>query len=532
MALFYTGSDNPNVRYDDLHRPWDTLTGANTQGSDIEGLIDQTYNKKLDRYEFSGNQDIDATLIGSRYTITNLTFSFPTSGKFYADQGYPANAEPAFQIEFNAQQQTAVRYALDLVSRYTNLTFTEAAETKSDHANLRYSQTSYSGVPSAYANFPSASEQAGDVWFGRTNQPFYLTPQPGNWGQATVMHETGHTLGLKHGHQDYTDLDLTGYIDGNKNGDPRHGSVALPSDHDGQDWSLMTYRSDPGNSVQFEGDSSNQPQTYMQDDIAALQYLYGANFTTEAGNTVYSWNPNTGVQSIDGVQQAVPTANKISMTLWDGNGTDTYDLSNYKTNLDINLNPGEFSTFSTAQLVNHRAYSHGTAIAEGNVANALLYDGDKRSLIENAIGGVGNDKIVGNQAKNTLNGGDGNDTLTGGKAADTFFFAGQSGKDTVTDFGKGGADVVRIDAKKVDDFSDLTVKSDGGDGSLVSWRGGSVDLLHVATTSVNAGMFAFGSLQAASVFAPSGAFAANHAVFAANFGHAPIDMAAAHLVLA
>lgn len=510
------------------HRPYDSgsLTGANTEGTKIEGLIDQTYNSKLDRWEFTGNQDIDAALIGSRYTITELTFSFPDSGKFYKGQGYPVNSEPDSLIVFNDMQQDAARYAFDLVARYVNLTFTEIEETKSDHGNFRLAQSSNTRlVPSAYANFPSASEQAGDIWFGRTNQPFYLTPEVGNWGQATMMHEIGHALGLKHGHQDYTNLDLTGYIDGNKNGDPRYGSAALPSNHDGWDWSLMTYRSDPTNFPSFEGEGFNQPQTYMQNDIAALQHLYGANFGTEAGNTVYTWNDKTGVQSINGVAQAVPTSNKISMTLWDGNGVDTYDLSNYKTNLDIDLRPGAFSTFAKEQLVNHQAYSGGDAPAEGNVANALLYQGDKRSLIENVIGGVGADKIVGNDARNMLNGGAGDDRLTGGKGGDTFFFTGKSGSDTITDFGKG-ADKVQIDAKGVDDFADLTVKSDGNGGSLVSWKGGSVDLLNVSPGSVAEGMFVFGPLAApAPAFEPSGAFAARHAVFAADFGHSPLDTA-------
>lgn len=33
-----------------------------------------------------------------------------------------------------------------------------------------------------------------------------------------------------------------------------------------------------------------------------------------------------------------------------GNGTDTYDLSNYTTNLILDLRPGEWSTFNMAQL--------------------------------------------------------------------------------------------------------------------------------------------------------------------------------------
>jgi serralysin len=425
-------------------------------GAGRTALIAQYYDSAEARYEFSGNQNVDAVLIGSRWTLKQFTYSFPTSGAFYADQGYAAGSEPSKQIPFNAQQQAAVRYAYSLISGYTGLVFTEVTETATTHADFRFSQTDHDEkVPSAYANFPSSSEQAGDVWFGKTDQPFYETPAIGNWGMSTMLHEMGHTMGLKHGHSDYTEIDLSeGNIDSPPGGGPRYGSVDLAENRDGQDWSLMTYRPDPtdlgpGEETQFEADGFNQPQTYMQYDIAALQYLYGANFNHNGGNTTYSWSPTTGRMSINGVAQQAPTANKILMTLWDGNGTDTYDLSNYSTNLDINLQPGEFSTFSAQQLVNHQP-ENGYAPSIGNVANALLYRGDARSLIENAIGGSGDDRIVGNVGANLLRGGAagsdllvgdaGNDRLYGEAEADTLYGDGKRGGDSGIGFGTGTFD--------------------------------------------------------------------------------------------
>ncbi|QCI79772.1 calcium-binding protein [Hankyongella ginsenosidimutans] len=52
--------------------------------------------------------------------------------------------------------------------------------------------------------------------------------------------------------------------------------------------------------------------------------------------------------------------------------------------------------------------------------NALQYQGDSRSLIENAIGGAGNDSIIGNSANNRLDGGAGADALSGGLGDDTY----------------------------------------------------------------------------------------------------------------
>ena len=73
------------------------------------------------------------------------------------------------------------------------------------------------------------------------------------------------------------------------------------------------------------------------------------------------------------------------------------------------MRPGEWTTTSTAQLA--KLHYNGSKVATGNIANALLYNNDTRSLIENAIGGFGNDTLIGNQAANTLQGGAGADTL-------------------------------------------------------------------------------------------------------------------------
>jgi hypothetical protein len=38
------------------------------------------------------------------------------------------------------------------------------------------------------------------------------------------------------------------------------------------------------------------------------------------------------------------------MTLWDGGGRDTYDFSNYATDMSVNLQPGGWSTISARSL--------------------------------------------------------------------------------------------------------------------------------------------------------------------------------------
>jgi serralysin len=175
----------------------------------------------------------------------------------------------------------------------------------------------------------------------------------------------------------------------------------------------------------------------MLSDIAALQYMYGANYATNGGDSVYAWSPTTGALTIDGVAQGQSITNTIFMTIWDGGGTDTYDFTAYSADLDIDLQPGEWTTTAAAQLANLGLGE----VARGNIANAWLYHDNPDSLIENAIGGSGSDMIVGNDADNVLEGGNGNDslkglggddTMVGGQGIDTCYFTVDSTACSVT----------------------------------------------------------------------------------------------------
>jgi serralysin len=186
----------------------------------------------------------------------------------------------------------------------------------------------------------------------------------------------------------------------------------------------------------------------MMNDIAALQAMYGANFSTQSGDTVYAWSPTTGGLSLNGVLQGTPAGNRVFMTVWDGGGKDTYDFSAYATALKVNLNPGSSSLLSSTQTAS-LGYGH---FAQGNVYNAYQYANDPRSLIENAIGGSGADSLLGNAAANLLEGRAGADTLSGGAGIDTL--AGGSGDDLyivdstddlLVEAAGGGTDTVNVD---------------------------------------------------------------------------------------
>lgn len=444
-------------------------------------------------YSFSGDRNIDAVLIGSRITSTDLTFAFPDSAADYGanyDTGQSATL-----LSFNDLQREATRAGFAMVASYTNLTFREVspAESVAERATFRLAQTRSNTVQSAMGNFPHSPDNAlgqnpsGDIWFGRTQQPYYTNPEKGNWGYTTILHEIGHTLGLKHGGDDYTAFDLSSLFGSTT---PLFGTRSLEWAKDGQLWSLMTYSTAPGTRNAYNGEGQNNAQSYMMYDIAALQYLYGANYATNATDTVYRWDERTGEGFVNDVGRGAPTGNKVLETIWDGGGNDTYDLSNYTGGVSVDLRPGATSVLSAAQLANAEAYLGLNAPMQGSVGNALLYRGDTRSLIENAIGGAGNDVLVGNQANNLLVGNDGDDlfdamqgsdTVVGGGGSDTVSFASATAGITVA-LNDGAADIRVVNGADTDILRgienvagtayDDRLTGDGGDNLLAGGAGG------------------------------------------------------------
>ncbi|WP_296573101.1 FG-GAP-like repeat-containing protein [Phreatobacter sp.] len=356
----------------------------------------------------TGNINIDGLLWGSRWGGATLTYSFPTLASQY-EAGY-SEAANNFGAA-TAALQTATRFAMNLVSQYTNLVTTEVGAGSA--ADVR---TAFSSLPpTAWAYYPSDGTKGGDIWYG-TSTASFQNPVRGQYAWATVIHELGHALGLKHGHE-------TAGV----------ANTSMQSAFDQMAYSVMTYRSYQGGPVTgYTNETNGYAQTFMMYDIAALQTMYGANFNTNSGNTTYSWSPTTGEMFINGVGQGAPGGNRIFLTIWDGNGNDTYNFSNYTSNLSVNLTPGAFSITSSVQLANLGNFN----IAPGNIFNALQFNGDARSLIENAIGGSGNDTIIGNAANNYLMGGAGNDTVLGGDGND--ILVGGSGNDGLD--GGTGAD--------------------------------------------------------------------------------------------
>lgn len=374
----------------------------------------------------SGSVYVDGVLSSFAWSQKSIEYAFPTSAKSYSYNGYP---DQGFNSISRAQRDMAM-FALDKsfgnaandgfsVEGFTNL---EIHKGSNKSAEVRLAETTFE-TPTAWGFYPATNSRGGDVWFGTKEN--YRNPVAGTFAAATMLHELGHALGLKHGHQ------------------PGNNFGTIPFDADSQEYSLMTYTNyigDTGGAASYE--RFGAPQTYMMIDIAALQHMYGADFSTNSGRTVYSWKPNGGETFVNGKVAIDPGGNRIFATIWDGGGRDTYDLSRYKSGVTIDLSPGGYSKFSDSQL-SDLGGGPNNGHARGNIFNALLYHNNKRSLIEDAKGGSGDDVIVGNVGKNhlygmggidTLYGVGGQDILFGGGGTDYFAFARGYGKDTVHDF--------------------------------------------------------------------------------------------------
>ncbi len=306
-------------------------------------------------------------------------------------------------------------------------------------------------------------EKYGDVWF---NEGFTGWDQ-GKVGRIdfhNVMHELGHALGLK-------------------------GDNTLSSNIDNQKFTIMSYNLVSGMDT---GGLSNDvtPSGLQLLDIAAIQEIYGREFSTRSGDTTYGISTAFSSTAIN---------DAFIYTIWDGNGNDTISADGfYESGLGagalsgavIDLRQGEFSSIGS---------SVTAARATDNVAVAF------HTIIEDAIGSVKGDLIIGNSWNNKLEGGSGNDTIYGdgivydgnkgfgaianehesesGVAADTNGSGddelnGGLGNDTLyggagTDkyiYNLGDGNDVIIDSDSVDlvfgvgiDFSDLSVSQIGND---------------------------------------------------------------------
>jgi hypothetical protein len=223
--------------------------------------------------------------------------------------------------------------------------------------------------------------------------------------------------------------------------------------------------------------------------------------TTRTGNTTYGFNATADVTNA--AMRFEKGDMLTAFTIWDAKGNDTLDLSGYSSNSVIDLREGAYSSAGGPGGKLSLEAINANNVALGLLPrNATLYDyyfkgvagvneglswaqitGAKSdfgmennigiaygAVIENAIGGSGNDRINGNYVDNSF---------TGGAGADTFIIADHSM--VLPDVKGGTRPVTDTSIDTITDFAaedtlDLT-EFGARNSSHVSWNDGTDTLL-------------------------------------------------------
>ncbi|MBC5765443.1 M10 family metallopeptidase C-terminal domain-containing protein [Ramlibacter albus] len=351
-----------------------------------------------------GNGGLFGTLLEGSGTYS---YAFPASQPSY--DTHPENAV-GWQ-SFGPTEIASATAALAYISSVVDLRFLRTADpaTYNTIAFANNSQPDSSG----WASPPNTHYLGSDVFISLEAAATGLTE--GTAAAATLIHELGHALGLKHPHGTGT------------------GAAEPPflgATEDLRTWTIMSYNG--------LADRTLWKAQFRDLDIAALQYLYGPSRTARAGNDTYT------------LSESRPNF------IWDGAGTDTIDASSLTKSLTLYLAPGYWGYTGAAK--------SSLITAAGQVTVNF------GTTIENAIGTAQADTITGNEVANVLEGRGGNDTLVGGAGSDTAAYRGARGdytiaydtatsSFTVTDrtAGRDGVDQLRdIESLR---FSDRTVSA-------------------------------------------------------------------------
>ncbi|MEQ3746165.1 MAG: M10 family metallopeptidase C-terminal domain-containing protein [Henriciella sp.] len=422
--------------------------------------------------------DDDGTVAGNALgTPGDVTFSFLADSETSADTTSPVR---------NYREMSAIEIArtLEAIGEFeevANLNFTRVQDAGSEYStNASASEMAFQAIADYNGGWANPSWSDGTLNSSTVSVGVSGLENYGSWSYKTDMHEIGHAVGLPHP-GDYNGSGATTYENQAVYAEDTYMYTVMSY------WSHTITGGDTFERVYDDTGASAFIGGYatglLLHDIAALQRLYGANMETRDGNTVYGFN---STESVDSHWNLDSWQDFFVASIWDGGGIDTIDASGYYEDQVISLVEEDFSSLG--------GLTFNLSIARG-------------AVIENAIGGAGDDFLTGNAANNILNGGDGVDTvdysaLTGGIVLDLSagsFTSAASGTDTLISIegviGTDGNDTLTGDAGN--NYFEVRGGNDtvnGGNGiDYVGLRGGTEGVT-VAANALSSGTLTIAGL--------------------------------------
>ncbi|GGZ25677.1 cadherin-like domain-containing protein [Asticcacaulis endophyticus] len=439
--------------------------GMDDDGGDGTNSVLHFTAETTGRYYLSAEQ-FDSTGRGG-YTITAATGPAPqpvdsilwgtkiTPSDGYIDVYFAAAGEvheTLTALEWNTYEIGRVMAALGTYANVANIRFRQT--TNAADADFRFVVSTNLDEDGTLGYFnPPGTENAGLAVFDRNGSGWDEGGngglEAGGLGFATLVHEIGHGLGLAHPHDNGgTSTIMQGVTSA-------FGSYGRYNLNQGV-FTTMSYNDGRPSQHYYPYDLTNYgyQATPMALDIGALQSLYGANTSHNAGDTVYVvpaysnlgasfqaiWDTG-GIDTIQALIGAV-TIDLRSATLQYDAGGGGYVSSNPIVPAGFTIGYGVIIENATGEQYNDTLTGNGyDNVLTGKGGNDSLYGLNGHDTL---LGDDGNDFLSGDGGNDTLRGGTGDDTLQGGDGDDTL--QGGAGRDTVQ--GGAGTDTLILEGNR------------------------------------------------------------------------------------